>query len=632
MASTSTASSVAKRFIFDSPGLLLVRIALFLIGTGLALFDTYTDWELVVRFKKHGFNHPLLATDVNWLRAFYLFATIGTVLAAITLVNESIDLLHSIRLAWRKKYGCKSCRSRSETAKVNGREQIVQFEMENCHRKTTLEMSKEKEEQIREFEDEETVINDACKCCYHCGWNFTTRAETLGILTVWFEDVPMLTLAVLYAYSQSTCKLPEIRDVSGDMFNVGLSAVASTASVAFRVARSVLRLCISVGLRIKSKKDASKLKVLGKCFAKFLPEKGDAIYPQGTCSQFCIIPFFFSIILDFVLLFMGFVISLVIWFNYASLLRTPNFDDSLAIYRFTYQGTNVHLLNISNNIIPASNGSFISFETVLESGGTEVTHCLSEFKYREKDFDIFLNTIEVLAVSDEGVFCATKSGYDVNNFDLYSRCTLYYTHKGYVLFYGFTNRITGKITRFDSECIVVKDRLPTVHAGPDIDRSIEVEKNIDRTHLPSSSNELLILFVSRKNPEVVLFTVSVADIVRGHLDETYGRTFEDRSNETNVTYLIRLQYNYPQAQFIYNVNEVLNYPPARFQSCQCTNDRLTSSIKFHQIGFLLYGYYNQEIGKFQPLLSCSQIPLDKIIPQYNVFLMVGCYCRTASFG
>ena len=599
-----------------TPGYLLIRIISFLVGAGLGIFDSVTDWQLVIRFQENGFNHPLIPINLSWLHALYIFASIGVVLTAITQLNESMHLFYKIREA------CKDglCRCKSSGSRGSNKNNLIQ---EDEHCSMDYEMKEERKDDS--VDTSEVVIKDACKCCYRYGWNFTTRAETLAKFSLWFQDVPMLTLAIMYAYSQSTCKLPEVRDVTGDLFSVGLSAVASMVAVTYRVGRSLVRLCISVGFRVKSKKEASKMKgKCGKFFSRFLPEKGEAIYPQGTCARYCIIPFYISVLFDLVLVFFGFFISLAIWINYFSLKRTPNFDDSLAIFRLTHEGKSVPLLNISNNIIPASNGTFVSFETVLEAENDEVTYCLSEFEYREKDFKIFFNAIEVQAISDKGEFCATKSGEDLSDFDAYSRCNLYYIFSGFPLFYGSTNRITGKITRFDEECIVVEGGLPKSSVGPELDRTIQVEKNIDRTLLPRSPKDLLILYYSPPNITHPLFMISVADIVAGDLDKMYVRTFQDPFSRANVTYLVRFWYYGFQARFYFNVKRVFNYPPNGNQSCSCSTNSENDFKGFNKIGLLVYGYYHSQTGQYVPLLQCSEIPPIRVIPQYTSSLPISC--------
>ena len=123
----------------------------------------------------------------------------------------------------------------------------------------------------------------------------------LGFLSLWLHDFPMLTMVILYAYSQLTCKLPEREDISGELLNVGTSATASTVAASYRLTRSFIRLCSSVGVRIKSKKEASKMGKWGKRCSKLLPENGDAIYPKDTCAEWCIIPYYLSLLFDFML-------------------------------------------------------------------------------------------------------------------------------------------------------------------------------------------------------------------------------------------------------------------------------------------------------------------------------------------
>ena len=625
MSAKNKVSSILSRDY--APGIFLFRLILYLVGTGLGIFDTYTDWELVLQFQKHGFNHPLLPIDLNWLRAWYFFAILGTIFTVISISNESIDIFYSLWL-FSQKYLCRCCRKNHHgEMKINNTDtHNVVFEMkERNNTNNTHSAEKEKTEKKEEADEAEAVvITDACRCCYHCGWNFTTRAEAVAKFSLWLQDVPMLTLAVLYAFTQTSCKLPENRDVSGDLFNVGLSALASTAAVAFRLTRSMLRLCASIGLRIKSKKEVGKMNKYGKFFSKILPEKGDAMYPPDTCAQCCIIPFYITLIFDFVLVFMGCLVNLIIWINYLQLKRTPNFDDSLAIFRYQYTGESVHILNISNNIIPPSNNvSFIGFETVVDPDG-EVTHCLSEFEYREEEFKIFFNSIELQAISDQGEFCAIKTGNDVRNFSYYSRCTLYYILGGFVLFYGTTNRFTGKITRFDKECVLLNDP-----SGPELDLSIQVERNLNRTGHPNAIQDLLILYVHIQNLTItVLFNVSVADIVAGGLDKTYVRTFQDPSNGTNTTYSVRFNFDYSTRQFTYNVREVYNYPPGNGQRCSCSSvvSRPNTILRFLGNGtrLLVYGYLDSQTGLYQIPLSCSNIPFDRLIPRYNYLNFVRC--------
>ncbi len=149
---------------------------------------------------------------------------------------------------------------------------------------------------------------------YRCGCNVVTRNETLGAIALWFQDVPMLTIAVLYAFSQFTCKTPDIRNVSPILRDIGISATATTVATIWRSTRSFIRLYSSIGVRIPS--------CVRKC-SKCLPKKGDVVYPPDTRSQVCIFGFFFGLLMQIQ------AIASSIWL-YFGLLDT-SFDDSLGI-------------------------------------------------------------------------------------------------------------------------------------------------------------------------------------------------------------------------------------------------------------------------------------------------------------
>ena len=72
---------------------------------------------------------------------------------------------------------------------------------------------------------------------------------------------------------------------------------------------------------------------------KTIPKKGDVLFPSDTCMQYCIFPFLFGLILQLAAIVMAVSVTLTIWLQFA-FLKTPNFDDSLGIYRTslnTYQ-------------------------------------------------------------------------------------------------------------------------------------------------------------------------------------------------------------------------------------------------------------------------------------------------------
>ena len=89
----STATGLCLTLSDFSPSWVILQAAIFLVSAGLAVFDTYTDWGVVLTFREVGFNNPLLPPNVHWLRAWFLFASIGTVLTAISVFQDGLSLL-----------------------------------------------------------------------------------------------------------------------------------------------------------------------------------------------------------------------------------------------------------------------------------------------------------------------------------------------------------------------------------------------------------------------------------------------------------------------------------------------------------------------------------------------------------
>lgn len=207
----------------------------------------------------------------------------------------------------------------------------------------------------------------------------------------------MLTLAVLYGMSQSTCKVSDARDVTPTLLDIGISSAAAT----WRVLHSLIRLYKSVGVRIVLKNNNS-------CFRKCIPKKiSEVIYPPNTRVQCCIFPFFIGLILQLLAIAAGSWVSYSIWTSYVQ-LQIPNFDDCLAIYHFTLAETDVRVLEISGTIIPP-NGSYVSLEQISdkELQAFEMTteadvFCLSEFEYRSEDFGIYFNVAQLFVVPNAG--------------------------------------------------------------------------------------------------------------------------------------------------------------------------------------------------------------------------------------
>ena len=360
--------------------------------------------------------------------------------------------------------------------------------------------------------------------------------------------VPLLTLAVLYVLTLATCKVPEERDVTDMLSDVGTSALVAVTAASFRLIRSIFRLCISIGVRMKSKGcgQSNKSRKCTKRIAKCLPKPGDAAYPPGKCAQCCIIPFFLAIMLNVMAINGAAAASLSIWFYYIE-LRTSNVDDSLGIYRTL---DDVYVINISSIISSNINETLVSIETIDEYQ----IHCFSEFQYSEEDSEIYFNTIELMVVSPTGQFCASRS--DEHG----SLCEPYYTYDNLALYYGFHDPGTNKVKRFDSECTAIKDKYPPVYAGPKKDSSIQVERHIG----PTNNKELLrIIGINlthfRNYGELrAIYSVPISQFINESLGYTFLYTFQDPNTGVDVDRVIRFYYDpiYSRVSYIQHATGV----------------------------------------------------------------------------
>ena len=138
---------------------LVIQSAVFLVSTGMAMFDVYTDWVVVLNFQEVGFNNPLLpkSLSVHWLRAWFFFVVIGTVLGVISMFQDTLSLLYSaFKLC---THYCKPMRSSGQPNELHN------LPGENRLEEKLLPED-EKEEQEKEEDDE---IHDPCLPCYCCG-------------------------------------------------------------------------------------------------------------------------------------------------------------------------------------------------------------------------------------------------------------------------------------------------------------------------------------------------------------------------------------------------------------------------------------------------------------------------------
>ena len=328
----TTSTGLALNCSGFAPAWVFVKTIIFAITTGLAVFDTYTDWEVVLRFEETGFNNPLLPHNEHWTRAWFLFATIGTILTVTSIFHDSTVLLYS----WYKsckKLCCVSfkCCKKEKSSPTSSTTNTISADSRVHASEYELRTDSESDESEVEAKDDKDEISDPFKCCFRHGWNVTTRNETLGAITLWFQDVPMLTISVLFALVQNSCKTPDTRDASPILQSVGISATASVLASTWRLLRSFVRLYGSVVIRMKDLKFSNPLR-------RCLPKASEAAYPQDTCAQCCIIPFYCGICMQFAAIAMAVSIVIAIWLLYLFAKTGRNYDDSLGIYRFSLTG------------------------------------------------------------------------------------------------------------------------------------------------------------------------------------------------------------------------------------------------------------------------------------------------------
>ena len=574
----STATGLCLEFSGFTSSWVILQTFLFLVSTGIAVYDSYTDWEVVLNFQQVGFNNPLLPRSNHWLCAFYLFAAIGTFLTVISVLHDAFNLLYTT---------CKTCKKRCCNSEAKIKEESYEMDILWKERGTN---------------DVDKEIDDPCKPCYRCGHNNTTRSETLSAFTLWFQDVPMLTLAVLYAFSQTTCKTPESKDVTPFLLDIGISVSVATAASIWRFLRSFARLYSSIAVRADPKG----------CFKECYPKRGEAAYPPKTCAKICLIPFYFGLIMQFFAIVVAASVTTSIWFNYTQLKSAKNFDDSLGIYRLSINPPDTLLFNISDTIIPP-NGTYLNLEKIPRNNldRDQDIFCLSEFEYRSDEFQIFFNAIEVIVVSDDGTFCKTNAGPDEQtNF-----CIPFYTYKDQVLYYASIDPISREMEHFDDQCVVVSGTL-NLFATPEADFSMDVTRHIDRTGFPENGEELVIFFPTAN----IHFEISRILMAENH-EYSGVIEFQDPADAT-ASIFCAFEYDYVEI----NGQVRFNYRDVHFLSsgtdCFCDSDTLCQ--QFHQD--LVFGYVTAE-NTFIEYTHCSEIPRDKLVPYYDRSIPIPCPCN-----
>ena len=426
-------------------------------------------------------------------------------------------------------------------------------------------------------EEQEDEIPDPLKCCFRHGWNGTTRNETLGALTLWFQDIPMLTLSVLFAIVTTTCKTPDGSDASPVLLDVGISATAAVAASCWRLLRSIARLGSSVGVRTDLK-------------SRCLPTPSEAAYPPNTCAQYCVLPFCCGLVMQFVAISAGIAIALAIWLFYGFERAGSDSNPFLTVYRSSASGTNTALFNITAIIPP--NGTFTYLERIPGTLFSRPdTYCLSEFEYRSQDFLIFYNTIEVIPVTDDGEFCATRSGLSSSN-----GCYMYYSQEN--LFFGYVDPDFNSLEQFHRACTM------GAHVRPRIDYNFNVSSRINRAGFPTNNEPLVVNYPNFQN-----FSVSFTNILTAGTDGFQIGTVDNPRSNGVFNCWLRLRYNNLLHAVVYSYQGVLTDTNGQ---CSCQSKSSCDPF-FDQTAE--YGFLRK--GSVVPYTECASIPNEYIKPQYD---------------
>ena len=169
---------------------LSLRVILFCLTAGLAIFDGYTHWKVWLTIRESGLSHPLIRIPSQWTEAWLVFTCIGTGSACLYITNE-----------------------------LSG---VVAF--------------------YREYSGKTRA--DPCLPCKAVGLNFITRSEILTLLNISLEDLPLLVLSLMFAAAQYSCNHPTPSENLSILNFVFISSLASLLHVGWCVIRFLFYLVL----------------------------------------------------------------------------------------------------------------------------------------------------------------------------------------------------------------------------------------------------------------------------------------------------------------------------------------------------------------------------------------------------
>ena len=564
-----------------APSWILIKTPIFLIATGLAVFDTYTDWKVVVAFREHVIDNPLIVHNPNWLRSWYFFTVVGTILTVVTLLHDGINLVYSMFLCCSKSC-CKTKKSQIVTKNVE------ESEISKGEGEGKTEVEKEGKTEVEKEKSKDETITDPCRCCYRWGFNVVTRIETLSYLQLWFQNIPLLVISILYAATKVTCETPvrihedELADI---LLHVGISAIAATLATTFRLIRSSYRMFQTIGVRVKG----------WYCCKRLLPKPMNAVYPPDTRCQVLIFPYYAGLLLQYVIIHLMAIGTLYIWFYFISHEVTPSNNSTLGIYIEVIPGKVFRMFNISDNIIPPPKKPFLHFASISRPGSfdNEPIYCLSEFQYSATDAQIYYNTAQIRPVLYDGSFCNASYQMDpkLGNYDY---CHEYFTKSELNMYFASGDPGTSSFKRFDETCILFKDSLHK--QVPMTNISIKPHEAIDTTGYPKHGEKLWVFSPPPVNKVFYLVQAVVFQPkVISYLSPTTGEV---------IDCFLYFKYNSNVGVVYYSYIEVKNTT-----ECSCVSQNNTSSTCMN----LRYTYIDSQTEQLMPLTYCHWI---QVMPEY----------------
>ncbi len=348
-----------------------------------------------------------------------------------------------------------------------------------------------------------------------------------------------------------------------------------------RFMRSIVRMCIR---RVREKKDSQNKKA--------------AIFPAKTCAgKYCQWLFKLGFALETYVIFSTLFAFILLWMDYGIVKRVGNsFNDSLTIYR-----SGNSLFDISGNVIPP-NVTFLHIENIniTDIDNSRDIYCLREFEYHPESFQIYFDTVDLFAVSNNRDFCAAvDTSVEGKNF---SCADLF-------LYYEYRDSPRDDFGLFGAGC--------RVYQSPQFNNTIvNVYRHLGRTNLSEHGEPVAVLY-----PDLNRFFL-MADVKSAPNEEFQGifdpAVFTNSSG--SISCVIELRYlQLPTTGLVqYNYKDVINYGE---NNCTFSSTNFCSSVHTN----LVYGYLSDEYSLVQRAL-CSNVPDNQLRPVYEPSIVVRLPC------